>query len=74
MNGEFNYHWHDSYEFAIVLRGEIEYYVHQAYDEKESKIMREGDVVFVNSRGFAYGEADTTGFPDVLLSISLLLF
>ena len=74
MNGEFNYHWHDSYEFAIVLRGEIEYYVHQAYDEKESKIMREGDVVFVNSRAFAYGEADTTGFPDVLLSISLLLF
>ena len=64
MNGEFNYHWHDAYEFAIVLRGEIEYYVHQAYDERESKIMREGDVVFVNSRALHMGRQTK---PDSLM-------
>ncbi|WP_312432334.1 cupin domain-containing protein [Lacrimispora sp.] len=50
VNGEVNYHWHDEFEFAIVVKGEVEYSVHQINNKQEPVILREGEGVFVNTR------------------------
>lgn len=50
LNGEFNYHWHEEFEFGIVLKGEIEYWIHQKPTEQQYTILKEGDGIFVNSK------------------------
>ncbi|MCI8549283.1 MAG: AraC family transcriptional regulator [Lachnospiraceae bacterium] len=50
LHGEIGYHWHDDFEFGLVLHGEMEYYIHQGSDRQESCILKEGDGVFINSR------------------------
>ena len=48
INGEVNYHWHNEVEFAVILQGEVEYFVHQANMEQKPHILHKGDGVFVN--------------------------
>lgn len=50
INGEFNYHWHDDFEFGIVLKGSLEYTFHQAHQKRPPQILNEGEGVFVNTQ------------------------
>ncbi|MBC8530929.1 helix-turn-helix domain-containing protein [Gehongia tenuis] len=44
LNGELGHHWHDEFEFGLVLKGGLEYTL------QETRILRAGDGVFVNSK------------------------
>lgn len=50
INDEFNYHWHDDFELGIVLKGELEYTIHQPNNKSLPQILKEGDGVFVNTQ------------------------
>lgn len=50
INGEVNCHWHDEFEFAIILQGEVKYYLYQANAKPQTAILLAGDGVFVNSK------------------------
>ena len=55
-NNAFECHWHDGVEILIMLDGEIEHSVNG-----ESYIMREGDVMFVNSGSMHEGHVTELG-------------
>lgn len=50
LNGEVNYHWHDEFEFGLILKGEAEYCIHQSHSAREYRVLREGDGIFINSK------------------------
>lgn len=50
INGEINCHWHDELEFDLVLRGEMECQLHLASGKTETRLLREHDGVFVNTK------------------------
>lgn len=50
LNGQFNFHWHNEFEFALVLKGRVEYRLTQGKHECAPKILRQGEGVFVNSK------------------------
>lgn len=50
LNGEVEYHWHNDFEFGIVLKGEVKYFIHQGAADQECEILKVGDGVFVNSK------------------------
>lgn len=49
-NGEVNYHWHEEFEFGLILKGEAQYDIHHSNGVRECQILKEGDGMFVNSR------------------------
>lgn len=49
-NGEVNYHWHEEFEFGLILKGEAKYDIHHSNGVRECQILKEGDGMFVNSR------------------------
>ena len=63
-------HWHDDFEFILILEGEM------SYDVNGQKFtLRTGEGIFVNSRSFHYGFSDTHTecfFLCILLSPKLL--
>lgn len=48
--GEWNCHWHEEFEFGIVLKGSVEYTVYQEHHKPESFEFHEGDGLFINSK------------------------
>lgn len=50
LNGEANCHWHNDFEFGIVLRGQVGCYVSHGTSRPECCILKEGDGIFINSR------------------------
>ncbi|MDO4275019.1 MAG: AraC family transcriptional regulator [Eubacteriales bacterium] len=50
LNGQFDYHWHNEFEFALVLKGAVEYRITQGKHEYAPKVLRQGEGVFVNSK------------------------
>ena len=50
INGEVNCHWHDEFEFGLVLKGQVEFNVHQPDESRESWVLHEGQGIFINAR------------------------
>ncbi|MDC7287924.1 AraC family transcriptional regulator [Blautia schinkii] len=50
LNGEFNYHWHEEFEFGLVLKGSVEYHITQGKHEYACKTLKQGEGVFVNTK------------------------
>lgn len=50
LNGEIGYHWHNDFEFGILLKGELKFFIHHGTSRQEYEILRAGDGVFVNSK------------------------
>ena len=48
INGEFNLHWHDAFEFELVLSGELEYRL-QAGATSQTAHLSAGEGLFVNA-------------------------
>lgn len=55
LNEQFNYHWHDEFEFGLVLQGKVEYYLNQGQHDQVPKILNQGEGVFVNSKALHMG-------------------
>lgn len=75
LNNEINYHWHEEFEFAVMLQGEVEYVLHQGDMGPVVCRMQAGDGVFVNARTLHTARQLTPGavmscflFPAHLLS------
>lgn len=49
LNEGINLHWHDDFEFDIVLEGELEYRL-QSGNLSKSQVLQSGDGVFINSK------------------------
>ena len=50
LNGEFNYHWHNDFEFGMIIKGKARYYIHYGNNQEECRDLAEGDGVFINSK------------------------
>ena len=50
LDGTVNDHWHDEFEFGIVLSGKVEYCIHQSPVNQEYRTLKAGDGMFLNSR------------------------
>lgn len=55
LNGEWSYHWHEAFEFGIVLQGKMKGFIHHGKSEQEGQILEAGDGFFVNSRSLHRG-------------------
>lgn len=63
-------HWHDAFEFIMILEGQMDYDVNG-----QKSTLHTGEGIFVNSRRFHYGYSDTKTdccFICILLSPQLL--
>lgn len=47
---EFNCHWHDEFEFALVLRGEAEYCIYQDEKNISRRVLKAGEGLFINTK------------------------
>lgn len=47
---EFNCHWHDEFEFALVLRGEAEYCIYQDEKKIHRRTLKAGEGLFINTK------------------------
>lgn len=50
LNGEVNHHWHDEFEFGILLKGQAECRIDQSPASGEYRILDQGDGLFINSK------------------------
>ena len=50
LNGEANCHWHNDFEFGIVLKGQVGCYVSHGTSRPEYCILKQDDGIFINSR------------------------
>lgn len=50
IGGEVNCHWHDEFEFGLVLKGEAEFRVHQRDESQECWVLHEGEGIFINAK------------------------
>lgn len=53
LNREWGSHWHDEYEFGLVLKGRVEFTIYVGGKETLSTILEKGDGIFVGS-GFLH--------------------
>lgn len=63
-------HWHDDFEFTIILKGEMSYSVNG-----KSCVLKEGQAIFVNSQQMHYGyssDGSDCSFICILLNPSLI--
>ena len=50
LNGEMGYHWHEEFEFGMLLRGQVRCFIGHGAAEPECGILTAGDGLFVNSK------------------------
>ena len=53
LNQEWNSHWHDEYEFGLVLEGRVEFTIYVGGKETLNTVLEKGDGIFVGS-GFLH--------------------
>lgn len=46
---EWSCHWHEEFEFATVLKGTVEYKIYDEYEQVSTKVLYEGDGIFINT-------------------------
>lgn len=78
IGGEVNCHWHDEFEFGLVLKGEVEFHIHQRDEFQESRTLREGEGIFINAKTLHMGRQLRRGtvvfclvFPAAFFSFQL---
>lgn len=49
FNREWNCHWHNEFEFLIVISGEVEYTIYNCGEHNVKQILKEGDGIFVSA-------------------------
>lgn len=46
---EWNCHWHEEFEFGVVLNGTIEYTIYDGQEQVSTKVLHKGDGIYINT-------------------------
>lgn len=61
LNGEFLCHWHEEFEMAIIQEGELSYGFYDSRNQYQSRILKPGDGIFINSKVLHKARQNTPG-------------
>ncbi len=61
LNGEINAHWHDEFEFNLILKGSVEFQTYSSYKDNHPDLLQEGDGIFINAKSLHHAKQLSSG-------------